>query len=387
MPVQDDGGGIAPQEPDFSLNFAQRRLSVISEVLPLTRPGLPGIPEIIQRDFLFPVSILIVMNEQLHPSDYSISVPPYELISTAEPPCTAAMQPAQDWAYLAAIRLIGSPAKAAIAAILEETGKLAGADRAWMFEYSDDLLRFRNTEEWVQGDVSSHVGDLQQTPVTMIGWLHQWLVAGKAVMINDVARLPRPARALQAEMLRQNDKSVLCVPVFHEGTLRACIGFDATRAMRRWPIGEIHQLGRCATLIAIARYGRTSTYDERESAAAITSTGADQLVHLHMPGRTRGVRLTAIVGLRSAKDYTQVWLTDEASVLDLRPLSFWTGLLPKPHFLRIHRTAVINLSHVTELDRHSGPTKQAWAVRLRGRDESWAVSRPYRQELRSRLGI
>ncbi|WDZ80493.1 GAF domain-containing DNA-binding protein (plasmid) [Ensifer adhaerens] len=327
------------------------------------------------------------MNEQSHPSDHSITFPPYELIATIVPPCTAAGRPAQDWAYLAATHLIGSPAKAAIAAILEETGMLAGADRAWMFEYCDDLLRFRNTEEWVRGDVSSHVADLQQTPVTMIGWLHQWLVAGKAVMINDVARLPRPARALQAEMLRQNDKSVLCVPVFHEGALRACIGFDATRAVRRWPIEEIHQLARCAKLIGIARYGRTSTYGEREGAAAITSAGTDQLVHLHMPGRTRGVPLSAIVGLRSAKDYTQIWLKDEAAVLDLRPLSFWTGLLPKSNFLRIHRTAVINLSHVTELDRHSGPTKQAWAVRLRRIDESWAVSRPYRQELRSRLGI
>ncbi|HEV7317099.1 MAG TPA: GAF domain-containing DNA-binding protein [Ensifer sp.] len=327
------------------------------------------------------------MNEQLHRPDHPISLPPYELIETTEPPCIAAEKPAHDWAYLAATHLIGSPAKAAIAAILEETGELAGADRAWMFEYCDDLLRFRNTEEWVRGDVSSHVGDLQQTPVTMIGWLHQWLVAGKAVMINDVARLPRPARALQAEMLRQNDKSVLCVPVFHAGTLRGCIGFDATRALRRWPIEEIHQLVRCAKLIGIARYGRSPAYGERDSEIATTSAGTDPIVHLHMPGRTRGVPLSAIVGLRSAKDYTQIWLKDEAAVLDLRPLSFWSGLLPKSSFLRIHRTAVINLSHVTELDRHSGPTKQGWAVRLRRLPELWAVSRPYRQELRSRLGI
>ncbi|SDM45880.1 GAF domain-containing DNA-binding protein [Ensifer sp. YR511] len=327
------------------------------------------------------------MNEQLHRSDHSIGLPPYELIATNEPPCPAVAQPTRDWAYLAATHLIGSPANAAIAAILEETGKLAGADRAWMFEYTDDLLRFRNTDEWVRGEVSSHVGDLQQTPVTMIGWLHQWLVAGKAVMINDVARLPRPARALQAEMLRQNDKSVLCVPVFHKGTLRGCIGFDATRAVRRWPVEEIHQLVRCAKLIGIARYGRTRTYGDRDDAGATTSAEIGALVHLHMPGRTRGVPLSAIVGLRSAKDYTQVWLKDEAAVLDLRPLSFWIGLLPKANFLRIHRTAVVNLSHVTELDRHSGPTKQAWVVRLRRTDESWTVSRPYRQELRSRLGI
>jgi hypothetical protein len=327
------------------------------------------------------------MNEQFHPSDLSDSAPPYELITIAECLHPTMRQPSHDWAYMAAAHLIGSPANIAIAAILEETGKLAGADRAWMFEYDDDFLHFRNTEEWVGKDVSSHVSDLQQTPVTMIGWLHQWLVTGKAVMINDVANLPRPARALQAEMLRQDDKSVLCVPIFHDCVLRACIGFDATRAKRRWPVDEIHQLARCARLIGIARYGRAPVDGRRDVVAGSALNGAEPLVHLHMPGRTRGVPLAAIVGLRSAKDYTQIWLRDEAAVLDLRPLSFWIGLLPKPNFLRIHRTTVINISHVTELDRHAGPTKQAWTVRLRRFDQPWAVSRPYRQELRSRLGI
>lgn len=327
------------------------------------------------------------MNEQFHAPDHPDTLPAYELIPMTEWPCAATGRPADDWAYLAATHLIGSPIKLALAAILEETGRLAGADRAWMFEYDDNFLRFRNTQEWVRGDISSHVDELQQTPVTMIGWLHQFLVAGKAVMINDVARLPRPARALQAEMLRQNDKSVLCVPVFHDGTLHGCIGFDATVAKRRWPIEEIHQLARCAKLIGIARYGRTSTGRKREGSTGPVSSANDPLVHLHMPGRTRGVHLSAVVGLRSAKDYTQIWLKNEAAVLDLRPLSFWIGLLPKSNFLRIHRTAVVNLSHVIELDRHSGPARQAWVVRLGRIVEPWAVSRPYRQELRSRLGI
>lgn len=327
------------------------------------------------------------MNEQFQPSDLSDTAPPYELIEIAECFQPIVGQPSYDWAYLAATHLIGSPANVAISAILEETGRLAGADRAWMFEYDDDLLRFRNTQEWAREGVSSHVEDLQQTPVTMIGWLHQWLVAGKAVMINDVANLPRPARVLQAEMLRQNDKSVLCVPVFHDGTLRACIGFDATRAKRRWPVPEIHQLARCAKLIGIARYGRAPKDGQRDGSTVSALTGTEPLVHLHMPGRTRGVPLAAIVGLRSAKDYTQIWLRDEAAVLDLRPLSFWIGLLPKSNFLRIHRTTVINISHVTELDRHAGPTRQGWVVRLRKLNTPWAVSRPYRQELRSRLGI
>jgi len=134
-----------------------------------------------------------------------------------------------EWVFQTARMLLAEPCDQAITGILELTGLAAGADRAWMFEYDATLLRFRNTHEWSRETVTSHVTDLQDTPVTMIAWLQQFLSANQAVMINNVSTLPRPARDLQAEMLRQNDKSVLCIPVFFEDRLRACIGFDATR--------------------------------------------------------------------------------------------------------------------------------------------------------------
>jgi len=112
------------------------------------------------------------------------------------------------WPYYVARWLFREPIDIAITAALAEIGELAAADRAWMFEYDAELLRFRNTHEWSRQGIRSFVEDLQNTSVTMIAWLHQFLVKGQAVMINRVADLPRPARALQVEMLRQNDKSV-----------------------------------------------------------------------------------------------------------------------------------------------------------------------------------
>src|SRR3546814_13742075 len=54
------------------------------------------------------------------------------------------------------------------------------------------------------------------------------------VLVEDIDRLPRQARALQAEFRRQGNKSVLSVPVFHRRRLAALIGFDATRERRSW---------------------------------------------------------------------------------------------------------------------------------------------------------
>ena len=311
--------------------------------------------------------------EQITKTEWRDSV--YEVLSFDA--CAAHSAP--DWAYLAARQLLQQPGDAAISATLAEIGRAAGADRAWMFEYDDDLLRFRNTHEWSREGVHSFVEDLQNTPVTMIAWLHQFLAAGEAVMINRVADLPRPARPLQVEMLRQGDKSVLSVPVFHEGRLKACIGFDATAAYHRWPASDIKALFQSAELIGLARYG-----ERAKPAPSGSANTFPPLIYLRRQGRAVGVELNAIVGVRSARDYAEVWLRDGTKVLDLRPLALWTGLLPSASFLRIHRTAIVNLQHVQGLDRASG---DRWHIAFRHFAETWPVSRSHRQELRQRLGV
>lgn len=318
--------------------------------------------------------------DTLHPTgsttdaDWRDSV--YEVLSLA----ACAAHPAPDWAYLAARQLMQQPGDAAISAALAEIGVVAGADRAWMFEYDGDLLRFRNTHEWSRDGVRSFVEDLQNTPVTMIAWLHQFLAAGEAVMINRVADLPRPARPLQVEMLRQGDKSVLSVPVFHAGRLRACIGFDATASERRWPESDIKALFQCAELIGLARYSRR----EKAPGPSGSATAFPPLIYLRRQGRAVGVEPTAIVGVRSARDYAEVWLRDGTKVLDLRSLALWAGLLPSASFVRVHRTAIVNLQHVQGLDRSAG---DRWQITFRHFAETWPVSRAHRQELRQRLGI
>lgn len=286
--------------------------------------------------------------------------------------------PALDWAYAAALLLLKQPVEAAIFSILATVGTLGAADRAWMFEYDAELLRFRNTHEWCRDGTTGFIQDLQNAPVTMIGWLHRHLVARKAVMINDVRALPRTARALQTEMLRQDDKSVLSVPIFHQGRLRACIGFDAVHAKRRWSKSEIKALFQCADLIAAARYRNEST------ATIETAERLAALIYLRKAGGVRGVPLAMIVGLRSSGDYTEAWLADGTMVLDKRPLVQWMGLTPRAKFLRIHRTAIVNLQHIRDIDRRASG---AWQLRLQRVDEAWPVSRAGRAELRARLGL
>ncbi|ALM86682.1 histidine kinase [Bordetella sp. N] len=266
-------------------------------------------------------------------------------------------------------------------------GEAAGVDRAWLLEYSADMLRFRNTHEWCRGQTSPYLAELQEAPVTLIAWLHKYMMQGQAVAVADVTELPRTARAIQVEFLRQGNKSVLSVPVLRDGKPRGIIGFDTTERHRAWAADEIDALFRCAGLIALARYdapGRDRPQHQPSPARHAVDTRSPALIYLSMRGVVRGVQPESIVGVRSAGNYSEIWLDSGAMVLDSRALGLWSTLLPERIFFRIHRSAIINALHVLDVDRRS---VDRWQIRMRSADRSWSVSRSYRQHLRERMGI
>lgn len=276
---------------------------------------------------------------------------------------------------------LSKPVDTAISDVLACLGEKMLADRCWMIEYDTERARFRNSHEWCAHGISSHVEDLQDAPVSLIGWLHRSLLDGKAVMIDDVNDLPQSARALRREMLRQGDRSVLSVPIFHAGKLRALFGFDQVRAQRTWTDREAALLFACARMLAEARYGGPGArllVSSRERNAP--------LVYIGRGGSIRGIPFSAISGIRSQRDDTCVWLNDGSCILDQRTLAAWRALLPQARFPTIHRTAIVNLIHIAGLDKHGGAGFQ-WQVHMRGIDQDWPVSRPYRNNLVERLGL
>ncbi|WP_286897615.1 GAF domain-containing DNA-binding protein [Achromobacter sp. UBA2119] len=285
--------------------------------------------------------------------------------------------PSSDWLYHCAMSLLRLPADDAISEQLAYMGETSDIDRAWMIEYRPDMLRLRNTHEWCRGQTEPFVAQLQDVPTTLIAWLHRFMVKGQAVAIHDVNDLPRTARAIQAEFQRQGNKSVLSVPVSLDGKLQGIIGFDTTVRHRHWTAGEVGALYQCANLIGQAKYGSGRP-------RAPLGNPAASVVYLSMRGVVRGVQPEAIVGVRSAGNYSEIWLDDGSMVLDSRALGVWSTLLPEKTFFRVHRTAIANALHVMDVDRRS---VDRWQIRMRAVDDTWPVSRSYRKPLRERMGI
>lgn len=284
-----------------------------------------------------------------------------------------------DWSYRCAMALLKHPVDEAISEQLAFMGKAANADRAWMIEYRPDMLRFSNTHEWCKSRTKPFVAELQDIPTTMIAWLHRHLAKGHAVAVHDVRAMPRAARVVQVEFLRQGNKSVLSAPVFHDKKLYGIIGFDTTAKYKTWSRAEVGALYQCANLIGQARY---AGHRHLNTMAAYGHSAP--LVYLSMRGAIRGVAPAAIVGVRSAGNYSEIWLQDGSMVLDSRALGLWSTLLPDQYFFQVHRTAIVNALHVVDVDRRN---MGKWLLNMRSVSNAWPVSRAYRQGLRERMGI
>lgn len=287
--------------------------------------------------------------------------------------------PASDWPYQCAMSLLKHSVDQAISEQLALMGETSNVDRSWMLEYRPDMHRFRNTHEWCRDQIKPFVAELQDVPTTLIGWLHRHMVKRHSVAIHDVTGLPRTARTIQVEFLRQGNKSVLSVPIFHDGKLYGIIGFDTTVKYRSWSTAEVDALRRCANLIGQAKYANSR--DQNRAAMYESST---PLIYLSTRGVVQGVQPESIAGVRSAGNYSEISLANGSMVLDSRALGIWSTLLPETIFLRIHRTAIVNVLHVVDVDRRS---VDRWLIRVRSTDRTWPVSRAYRKALRERMGI
>ena len=65
-------------------------------------------------------------------------------------------------------------------------------------------------------------------------WVFGLLAVGRNVAVASLDDLPPEAAAFRASLEPQQIRSLVLVPVVHDGRLRGIVGFDAVAAPRRW---------------------------------------------------------------------------------------------------------------------------------------------------------
>jgi two-component system, LytTR family, response regulator len=104
---------------------------------------------------------------------------------------------------------------------------------------------------------------------------------------------------------------------------------------------------------------------------------------LEIGERAQFLKLEQLVCLRAAGDYSELVTTDGQVALILKTLKEWEDRLPEKHFIRIHRSTIINLEYVERIESWFN---RSWQIHLRHLSEPLLVSRRYAAQLKQKFG-
>lgn len=108
---------------------------------------------------------------------------------------------------------------------------------------------------------------------------------------------------------------------------------------------------------------------------------SDRLL-LTMNNHLRFLKISEIVVINSAGDYSEIVTSDGKKSLTLKTMKEWEIRLPENFFTRIHRSTIINLELVDKLEEWFN---NSYRVYMKNFNEPWTISRRYVTKLRERF--
>lgn len=133
----------------------------------------------------------------------------------------------------------------------------------------------------------------------------------------------------------------------------------------------------------IAQSIKTQNPAGQENTAPENKTlGYDSHVFLLIGNNPEIIKVNRIKYILSEGEYTNVFTSDGRKLLVRRLLREWEEILPKEHFLRIHRSTMINLEYVKKIEKWFN---HSFRVHIEGAPEPFIVSRRLSTTLRSRV--
>jgi len=118
---------------------------------------------------------------------------------------------------------------------LQALGEFIGADRSYVFMFTDSGAVMGNSHEWCAAGISPQMQNLQNIPVDeALPWFARTIKAPGVFHVPSVADLPPEAAAEKREFERESIQSLLCVPMLFRRLLVGFLGFDAVRTRKTW---------------------------------------------------------------------------------------------------------------------------------------------------------
>lgn len=168
----------------------------------------------------------------------------------------------------------GDRADSAIHRALEGVGRIAGADRVYVFEFDDDEHAMSNTYEWCAEGITPAIDDLQELPLSVFPWALEQLNQSSLV-VTTVDDLPPEASGEREALLEQHIRSVMWIPLQRDDRTVGFVGFDQVVGNDEWTRYDHSALRSLGNTLSLAIARQRSQAALRESEHRLRRFAAD----------------------------------------------------------------------------------------------------------------
>lgn len=126
---------------------------------------------------------------------------------------------------------------------LQQISQFIGADRSYLFLFSEDSKTLINTHRWYSQGIESQKDEQHNINIDQQAqWIFKRIKKLEIVSIPAVDKLPLEASWEKAEFTAQNIQSLIIIPLVCSGSLMGLVRFDAVHSRKNWSQSTIQLL-------------------------------------------------------------------------------------------------------------------------------------------------
>jgi len=154
-------------------------------------------------------------------------------------------------------------------------------------------------------------------------------------------------------------------------------------AIRAFEVNALDYLLKPVSTDRLAKALEKLELHEQEIPMKARRLNHDDRLFLMLGKHFKFLTVNRILTISAAGDYSEVLTSDGHRGLTLKSMKEWETRLPPQHFIRIHRSTIINMEYV---DRVEEWFNFSFKVFLKGVEEPYLISRRYATRLKDKLG-
>ncbi|MDZ7268966.1 MAG: LytTR family DNA-binding domain-containing protein [candidate division KSB1 bacterium] len=110
----------------------------------------------------------------------------------------------------------------------------------------------------------------------------------------------------------------------------------------------------------------------------------DDVLYVIVNGALKFIKLPLLKCITAEGNYSWIYYADKPRALVSKTLQEWDELLPEKHFVRIHRSAIVNFDYVEQVKKCRNYTQEVF---IQGLPKPFIMSRRYASRLKHLLPI